>query len=38
MFSIMEIGKNRKKQKISNKTNTVGEFHVVTICDDTSWN
>ena len=35
MFSITEIGKNRKKSKISNKRNTVGDFKKVTNCDDT---
>ena len=33
-----KIAKNHKKSKISNKTNTVGDFHVVTTCDDTFWN
>ena len=35
MFSITEIGKNRKKSKISNKRNTVTDFYIVTNCDDT---
>ena len=38
MFSITEIGKNRKKSKISNKRNTVGDFYKVTNCDDTLLN
>jgi hypothetical protein len=38
MFSITEIGKNRKKLKISNKRNTVGDFYIVATCDDNLWN
>ena len=38
MFSITGIGKNRKKSKISDKRNTVGDFYKMTDCDDTLWN